>query len=73
MATRQTLPAKGGENGLSSGILSGRAGGMLALAISTVKGMTSKTIGLAIREVLVTRTGMNAGSSGLVSLASLAR
>ena len=32
---------------------------MLAFASSTVSGMTSKTIGLAIREFLVTTTGMH--------------
>ena len=71
--TKPTIPAKGGENMLSLGILSGGAGGVLALAISTVSGMTSKTIGLAVREVLVTRAGMNDESSGLVMFLSLVR
>ena len=45
---------------------------MLALAMSTVSGMTSKTIGLAILEVLTTLTGMNDASVGSVMLFSLA-
>ena len=53
------LPAKGGEKGLLVGIFVGRAGGVLALASSIVSGMTSKTIGLAIFDVLITLTGIN--------------
>ena len=71
VSNRQTLPAKGGEKGLFIGIMVGRVWFALVLAIPTVSGMTSNSSGLAIREVLVTRTGMNAGSLGFVMFLSL--
>ena len=44
-----SLLAYGGEKGLSAGTLLGSPGGRL-VASMTVSGMTSKTMGLAIRE-----------------------
>ena len=73
MMKRQTLLAYGGEKGLTTGILSGRRVGLLLVAISTVSGMTSNIIGFAIREDLVTSTGMSAGSLGLDVFFSVAR
>ena len=49
------------------------AASKLVFTISTVSGMTSKTIGLAIREVMITLTGMFPVPSGLLLGSSLAR
>ena len=68
----KNLLAYGGEKELSAGTMLGRKGNRVSASM-TVSGMTSKTMGLAIRESFDTLTGMNDGESGLVIFLSPTR